>query len=75
MVAFFQASLFACKRSAVVGSCSCCSSSLVLALMCLGAWSMLGLVENDDIKAIASLSDVVDDDNNMDVEWDYVDCD
>ena len=45
------------------------------ALMCLGVWSMLGLVENDDIKAIASLPDVVDDDNNMDVEWDYVDCD
>ena len=37
--------------------------------------SMLGLVENDDIKAVASLPDVVDDDDNMDVEWDYVDCD
>ena len=45
------------------------------ALMCLGAWSMLGLVENDDIKAVVSLPDVVDDDDNMDVEWDYVDCD
>ena len=36
---------------------------------------MLGLVENDDIKAIASLPDVVDDNDNMDIEWDYVDCD
>ena len=45
------------------------------ALMCLGAWSMLGLVENDDIKAVASLPDVVDDNDNMDDEWDYVDCD
>ena len=40
--------------------------------MCLGAWSMLGLVENDDIKAVVSLPD---DNDNMDVEWDYVDCD
>ena len=32
------------------------------------------LVENDDIKAIVSLPDVVDDNDNMDVEWDYVDC-
>jgi hypothetical protein len=35
---------------------------------------MLGLVEDDDIKAIASLPDVVDDDH-LDVGWDYVDCD
>ena len=32
-------------------------------------------MENDDIKAVASLPDVFDDDDNMDVEWDYVDCD
>ena len=38
------------------------------ALMCLGAWSRLGLGENDDIKAVASLPDVVDDDDNMNVE-------
>ena len=43
------------------------------ALMCLGAWSMLGLVEDDDIKAVASLPNVFDDD--LDVGWDYVDCD
>ena len=42
--------------------------------MCLGAWSMLGLVGNDDIKAVASLPDVLDDDN-LDVEWDYIDSD
>ena len=41
------------------------------ALMCLGAWSMLGLVEDCDIKAVASLPDVPDDDD-LDVEWDYV---
>ena len=39
--------------------------------MCLGAWSMLGLVEDCDIKAVASLPDVPDDDD-LDVEWDYV---
>ena len=42
-------------------------------LMCLRAWSMLGLVEDCDIniKAVASLPDVPDDDD-LDVEWDYV---
>ena len=35
---------------------------------------MLGLVEDNDIKAIASLPDVFDDDD-LDVGWDYVDCD
>jgi len=34
---------------------------------------MLGLVEDSDIKAAASLPDV-DDDNEF-VGWDYVDCD
>ena len=41
--------------------------------MCLGAWSMLGLVEDNDIKAAASLPDVYDDADF--VGWDYVDCD
>ena len=43
------------------------------ALMFLEAWSMLGLVEDDDIKAVASLPNVFD--NDLDVGWDYVDCD
>ena len=37
------------------------------ALMCLGDWSMLGLVEDADIKAVVRLPDVIDDD---DLEWD-----
>ena len=43
------------------------------ALMCLGAWSMLGLVEHSDIEAAANLPDVYDDDEF--IKWDYVDCD
>ena len=35
--------------------------------MCLGDWSMLGLVEDADIKAVVRLPDVIDDD---DLEWD-----
>lgn len=39
--------------------------------MCLGAWSILGLVEDADIKAVANLPDVLDDDD-LDNRWDYV---
>ena len=36
--------------------------------MCLGDWSMLGLVEDADIKAVVKLPEVIDDDD-LDVEW------
>jgi hypothetical protein len=39
--------------------------------MCLGAWSKLGLVEDADIKAVASLPDVLDDED-LDIVWDVV---
>lgn len=40
------------------------------ALMCLGAWSILGLVEDADIKAVANLPDVMDDDDDNEIRWD-----
>jgi len=42
------------------------------ALMCLGAWSRLGLVQENDIKAVASLPDVVGEKDELDLGWDYM---
>jgi len=42
------------------------------ALMCLGAWSRLGLVQEVDIKAVASLPDVVGEEDKLNLGWDYM---
>ncbi|KIK02052.1 hypothetical protein K443DRAFT_97641 [Laccaria amethystina LaAM-08-1] len=41
------------------------------ALMCLGAWSRLGLVHDADIKAAAILPDVVGEEDELKFGWDY----
>jgi len=41
------------------------------ALMCLGAWSKLGLVRNADILAATTLPDVLEDDEEF-MGWDYI---
>jgi hypothetical protein len=42
------------------------------ALMCLGAWSKLGLVCDADILAAATLPDVMEDEEEFNVGWDYI---
>jgi len=45
------------------------SVALMHVLMCLGAWSRLRLVREADIKAVASLPDVGEEDK-LDLGWD-----
>lgn len=39
------------------------------ALLCLGAWSLLGLVKNEDVKRMSSMPDVVDGEDVLDDCW------
>jgi len=41
-------------------------------LMCLGAWSKLNLVRNADIKAAAVLPDIIGDEDELELDWDYM---
>jgi len=53
---------------------SCLSAQSTRAILCLGTWSLLGLVKDSDVKAAAQLSDVdgEDSDYEMDAEWDKI---
>ena len=42
------------------------------ALMCLGAWSKLGLVCDADLLAAATLPEVKEDEEEFNVGWDYI---
>jgi hypothetical protein len=42
------------------------------ALMCLAAWSKLGLVRDADLLAAAALPDVTEDEDELNVGWDYI---
>ena len=42
------------------------------ALMCLGAWSKLGLVHDADLLAAATLPEVKEDEEEFNVGWDYI---
>jgi len=40
--------------------------------MCLGIWSKLNLVRNADIKAAAVLPDIIGDEDELELDWDYM---
>lgn len=42
------------------------------ALMCLGAWSKLGLVRDADIKVATALPDLVGAEDKLRLGWDYM---
>ena len=44
------------------------------ALLCLGCWSTLGLVQDKDIEAVTRLADVEgDEEQPLDDNWDHID--
>ena len=51
------------------------SAQSTRALLCLGDWSLLGLVKNSDVELVAKMADV-DGDSEEDVEmedgWDFI---
>jgi hypothetical protein len=50
------------------------SGQTTCTILCLGSWSLLGLVKNDDVKAAASLPEVegTDSDYEMEEGWDCI---
>jgi hypothetical protein len=50
------------------------SSQTTHALLCLGSWSLQGLVKDKDVKAVAMLPEVVGDDSDFEMEqgWDKI---
>ena len=40
--------------------------------MCLGAWSKLGLMGNADIKATVILPDLIGEEAELELGWDYI---
>ena len=42
------------------------------ALLCLGAWSKMGLVKNSDILQVAKLPDVKGHEARLDSDWDCI---
>ncbi len=51
------------------------SAQTTRALMCLGNWSALDLIEDDDALAVAQLEEVEGDDSDYEMEegWDVID--
>ena len=43
------------------------------ALMCVGAWSLMGYVKNSDLDAAAMLPEVEGDEEELDDAWDVID--
>ena len=40
------------------------------ALLCLGGWSKMGLVKDDDVKAVARLPEVDGEEEELALDWD-----
>jgi len=50
---------------------SCLNVQLTHALMCVGSWSLLGLIDDSDIKEALEL-DVIGKENELPVGWDSI---
>lgn len=52
---------------------SCLSTQLTCALLCLGTWSLLGFIEDDNVLKISLLPDVVGDKEEvLEDGWDSI---
>ena len=52
---------------------NCLSVQSTRALMCLGAWSLMGYVRDSDVKAVTMLSDLEDDEEEpLEENWDVI---
>jgi hypothetical protein len=50
------------------------SSQSIRALMCLGNWSLLGLVKDKDITAVTALAEIEGDKEELEEGWDSIMC-
>ena len=51
---------------------NCLSSQLIQALMCLGNWSLLGLVKDKDVHAATMLVEIEEDKEELEEGWDAI---
>ena len=42
------------------------------ALMCLGAWSRLGYIKDEDVNMVTADADVIDQEDELDKDWDRI---
>lgn len=63
---------FSCGRLLLSHVRSHLSAQTTRAILCLGIWSSMGLVKDNDIKAVATLPDVDGDDKVLDDGWDDI---
>ena len=64
--------LFSCGRLIITHTRSHLSAQMTRALLCLGAWSLLGLVKAEDGLAVAALWDVEGDEEALEDGWDSI---
>ncbi|GBE82287.1 putative AC9 transposase [Sparassis crispa] len=48
------------------------SAQTIRALLCLGSWSLLGMVEDADVKAVTVMADMPGDEEEMEDGWDSI---
>src|SRR5258708_39505830 len=65
--------VFSCGRLILSHVHSCLSVQSTCALICLGSWSLLGLVKNTDILAIMALDNVEgNEEYKLEDGWDHI---
>jgi hypothetical protein len=64
--------LFSRGRLIVTHTRSRLSAQTTRALLCLGAWSLLGLVKTEDVLAVAALADAEGDEEALEDGWDSI---
>ncbi|KAG1800024.1 uncharacterized protein BJ212DRAFT_1256971, partial [Suillus subaureus] len=64
--------IFGCGYLLLSHVCSHLSAQSVHVLLCLGSWSLLGLVKDQDVMAVAVMPEVVGEENKLDNRWNLI---
>ncbi|KIK33146.1 hypothetical protein CY34DRAFT_100124 [Suillus luteus UH-Slu-Lm8-n1] len=64
--------IFSCGRLILSHVCNRLSAQSTRALLCVGFWSSMGFVKDNDVKAVATMADVEGDDRVMEDGWDDI---
>jgi hypothetical protein len=66
--------VFSCGRLILPHICNCLAVQSTRVSLCVGLWSLLGLVKDDDIKMSLSIDDIrgKEDDLSLSEDWDAI---
>ena len=64
--------IFSCGRLLLSHIRNWLSAQSTWALLCLGSWSKMGLIKDNDVMAVAVLADVDGDEEEFDDGWDAI---